>query len=138
MNTTYESSISFLHKIHACDESIVYASAQSDFQSIWNNCSRGDWLIWLASLLRAPHELVIRVSTECAKLAPSRVSNRYIEEIIINSNSSDLAAYSHEVVRQVCLFNPDTNIEMLNKCANIVRQIIKIDDLNISLLSAEK
>jgi hypothetical protein len=183
MNSTIYSSLSFLRKIHACDEAITYASAQPDFQSIWNNCPRGDWLIWLASLLRAPQKLVVQVSIECVrpvlKLIPGNEyviircnkwvngteSTRSIESLSLNlydylykhNLSSDntflsiiyvtntilaldpstLAAYSHEVIRKACDVNPETKSEMLNKCANIVRKIIKIDDLNVSLLNAQ-
>lgn len=183
MKSDINSSISFLRKIHACEESISYASSQSDFQSIWNNCPRGDWLIWLASLLRAPQKLIVQVSIECVrpvlKLIPGNeyviircnkwvngeestkniellnsnlnsylinndlsinnafLSIIYVTHTIIVSDPSALAAYSHDVVRRACLANPDTNNEMLNKCANIVRQTIKISDLNVHLLDAQ-
>jgi hypothetical protein len=67
MKSDIISSISFLRKIHACEESLLFAESQPDFQSIWNNCPRGDWLIWLASLLRAPQKLVVQVSIECVR-----------------------------------------------------------------------
>jgi hypothetical protein len=183
MNSTIYSSLSFLRKIHACEEAIAYASGQSDFQSIWDNCPRGDWLIWLASLLRAPQYLVVRVSIECARPVLKLIQGNeyviircnkwvngeesienikslnsnlynylhshslsdnnaflsiiYVTDTILAPDPSTLAAYSHDVVRRACFTDPYTNIEMLNSCSKIVRQIIKVSDLNVCLLDAQ-
>ena len=40
-----------IEKLHACAESIKFRRNYPDFKSAWENCPRGDWMLWIAKRL---------------------------------------------------------------------------------------
>ena len=40
-----------LKKLNACEDAIKYVRNQKSPEEAWNNCSRGDWMLWLARRL---------------------------------------------------------------------------------------
>ena len=40
-----------IEKFKACKESIAFRENYSDFKSAWENCPRGDWMLWIAKKL---------------------------------------------------------------------------------------
>ena len=36
-----------LKKLGVCGEAIEYAKTQKSRQAAWDNCERGDWMLWL-------------------------------------------------------------------------------------------
>ena len=40
-----------IEKFNACKESIVFRKNYPDFKSAWENCPRGDWMLWIAKKL---------------------------------------------------------------------------------------
>jgi hypothetical protein len=57
--------------LRACSEAIEYAKTQPDFPTAWDNCKRGDWLLWLAAKLPAQvtRQQLIFAACQCARLA---------------------------------------------------------------------
>ena len=43
--------IAKLEKLDACDDSIEWLSTQDSIKSAWEDCERGDWLLWLVARL---------------------------------------------------------------------------------------
>ena len=41
-----------IEKFNACKESIAFRENYSDFKSAWENCPRGDWMLWIAKKLK--------------------------------------------------------------------------------------
>ena len=41
-----------IEKFKACKESIAFRENYSDFKSAWENCHRGDWMLWIAKKLK--------------------------------------------------------------------------------------
>jgi hypothetical protein len=40
-----------------------------DLGDAWQTCPRGDWLLWLAGILEAPHSLLALAAADCAEFA---------------------------------------------------------------------
>ena len=40
-----------IEKFNACKESIVFRKNYPDFKTAWENCHRGDWMLWIAKKL---------------------------------------------------------------------------------------
>jgi hypothetical protein len=37
-----------LRQLHACSEAVEWARTQPDLETAWENCERGDWMLWIA------------------------------------------------------------------------------------------
>jgi len=42
--------ITYLKKLNACNEAIVWAIQFDTLQQAWNVCERGDWMVWLIAI----------------------------------------------------------------------------------------
>ena len=47
-----ENFIAKLENLNACEDSIEWLSTQDNLQQAWEDCERGDWLLWLAARLK--------------------------------------------------------------------------------------
>jgi hypothetical protein len=56
-----------LEKIHACSGAIEYVKTQKSTVSAWENCPRGDWMLWLASKLNINKRLLTLAKGKCAQ-----------------------------------------------------------------------
>jgi hypothetical protein len=60
---------------HDSSEAREFAAGFTDPQAAWDTCERGDWMLWVAGKLSgnresAARQKLVRVATECARLAP--------------------------------------------------------------------
>jgi len=63
-----------LTDLHACHEAVEWARTQPDWKTLWKNCQRGDWMLWIigkfsgepGSDARKP---LVLAACECARLA---------------------------------------------------------------------
>jgi len=68
-----------LEKVGACGSAIRWASEMKNGQSAWDNCERGDWMLWLAGKMSgkpesAKRKRLVLCACECARLALVHVS----------------------------------------------------------------
>jgi hypothetical protein len=63
--------IEYLKKLHACNESIVFAERFNSLQEAWDNCERGDWMLWLLGRISGAPESPERkkLVVVCAEVA---------------------------------------------------------------------
>ena len=38
----------YLNKLNACSDAVKWADQFKSMQEVWDNCKRGDWMLWLA------------------------------------------------------------------------------------------
>lgn len=50
----------------ACEDGLIWAKTQSDLYDLWNNCHRGDWLLWLANKLKVDKRKQALCAALCA------------------------------------------------------------------------
>ena len=55
-----------LEKLGACTEGIQWAFTQSDYKTAWQNCERGDWMLWLAKALNVDDRKLALARYYCA------------------------------------------------------------------------
>ena len=63
-----------LEKVGVCGSAIRWASKMKNGQSAWDNCERGDWMLWLIGKMSgkpesAKRKRVVLCACECARLA---------------------------------------------------------------------
>jgi hypothetical protein len=69
-----------LKKLGACSEAVCWAGTQPDLPTLWANCERADWMLWLAGKKAGePHsqarKKLVGCATECAATAIQFVKN---------------------------------------------------------------
>ena len=67
-----------LKKLGACEDAVIWASEQQSLDSAWQNCDRGDWMLWLAGKTAGPsgdtrRKKLVLAAVECAQLSISYV-----------------------------------------------------------------
>ena len=55
-----------LEKTGACKEAIFYVRTQKNYEEAWYNCSRGDWMLWIADKLQINKRLLTLAKGKCA------------------------------------------------------------------------
>lgn len=55
-----------LEKTGACKEAIFYVRTQKNYEEAWNNCPRGDWMLWIAAKLQIDKRLLTLAKGKCA------------------------------------------------------------------------
>ena len=63
-----------LERLHPCREALKWAQEQKNQKQAWNDCERGDWMLWLCGKLSGEPEShkrkkLVLASCECARLA---------------------------------------------------------------------
>ena len=43
-----------LRNLNACSEAVTWCEGQRGLRSAWNNCERGDWMLWLLGKCAGP------------------------------------------------------------------------------------
>jgi len=56
-----------LEKLNACIEAIDYVKFQKSIILAWQNCERGDWMLWLAKKLNVDDKKLTMAKAMCAK-----------------------------------------------------------------------
>jgi hypothetical protein len=56
-----------LEKLHACSNARDYVRTQKTILSAWQNCERGDWMLWLAKKLNVDDKKLTMAKAMCAK-----------------------------------------------------------------------
>ena len=50
-----------------CKEALKWYASQDTFQKAWQNCHRGDWMLWFAAKLRVEERIIVLTGGYCAK-----------------------------------------------------------------------
>jgi hypothetical protein len=58
-----------LKALGACSEAIEYAKQHETFSVAWEQCERGDWMLWLAGKITDDRKALVKAACECARLA---------------------------------------------------------------------
>jgi hypothetical protein len=56
-----------ISKLNPCSDGAEYYESQPDFKTAWENCQRGDWMLWLASKLEVDIRTITLAKGLCAK-----------------------------------------------------------------------
>ena len=56
-----------LKKLKACPPAIEWASTQPDYKTAWQNCERGDWMLWLTQVLNVDDRKLTFAKYLCSK-----------------------------------------------------------------------
>ena len=56
-----------LKKLDACKSAIEFSKGFKTYKEVWENCPRGDWMLWLASRLKIDKRLLTLAKGKCAQ-----------------------------------------------------------------------
>lgn len=72
----------FLKTNKACESGLKWAEKQSDLYELWNNCHRGDWLLWLAKKLKVDERKHMLCAALCAHTVAHLMTDRRSREAV--------------------------------------------------------
>jgi len=80
-----------LKKLNACREAIQYVSGCKTADEAWENCERGDWMLWMAGSLSGKpwskkRKILVLASCECARLAWDKMPTKSKDCILLFEN----------------------------------------------------
>jgi len=55
-----------LEDLNACEEAVEWVGDR-DLKTAWEECARGDWMLWLAARLKVDRKLVALAACDCAE-----------------------------------------------------------------------
>ena len=147
-----------LKKLNACQDAIEYSEKFSTLQKAWNECNRGDWMLWLLGRLSGPPDSesrkhVVLIACKCARLSLKYIpkdEKRPLEAIQTTEKYSNGKATFEEVKKAfaaaTAAFAASTasdsaaasasataasvKEDILKKCSNIVRKYHPIMKIN--------
>jgi hypothetical protein len=65
-----ETYIKKIQALHACEEAVEAAGKYTTSQELWDDCKRGDWMLWLiAGTRRQGCRKLVLAACECARLS---------------------------------------------------------------------
>lgn len=140
--------VKYLKEIEACKEAIEWVGYKT-LEQAWNECERGDWMLWLAYKKNVDHRKLTLAKARCAKLVyhlikdersrnAADVAERYglgeatRDELDRASNAAYVAAYAaYTAVSAAAVYAAaaayaanDARTKTLKKCADICREIL--------------
>lgn len=88
-----------LRGAEACRPALEWIQAEgySELREVWDNCERGDWLLWFVHILGVNPQLVMQTAIECARVVADTPRGR---------RRSDLA---FELARAEAVQQPDAS-----------------------------
>ena len=74
-----------LSDLKPCHESVLWLETQSDLQSAWTACPRGDWMLWLVNRTCGPvntnsHRKFTLAKAKCARLVLHLFERKYPDD----------------------------------------------------------
>ena len=70
--------ITYLKRLNACREAVEWAKDYPTLQQAWNNCERGDWMLWLAGKQSGTPETKSRKKLVLAACKCARLSLKHV------------------------------------------------------------
>src|SRR5438445_571411 len=55
-----------ISKFSPCDDAIEFRSQYATFKEAWENCPRGDWMLWIAKKLDIDIKILTKAKAKCA------------------------------------------------------------------------
>lgn len=121
---------------NACSPALKWMAQYDSYEDIWNNCHRGDWLLWFVYILDVDPQLVVRTAIECARFVADNSSSRFcrnLPDAIARAEDWNPAEINSARVKQArdmielashCDFFSGPNMDALQSMVEIVRQRI--------------
>jgi len=138
-----------LEKINACCEAREWVATQKNYKEAWQNCERGDWMLWLAKRLDVDDRKLTLAKFKCANQvrhlmkdsrsiaaldAAERYGNGEINRDELNTATAaayaaaaayaDAAAYAAYAAYADAAYAADARKESLKRSADFCREIL--------------
>ena len=126
-----------LEKINACCEAREWVATQKNYKEAWQNCERGDWMLWLAKRLDVDDRKLTLAKFKCANqvrhlmkdsrsIAALDAAERYGNGEINRDelNTATAAAYAAYAAYADAAYAADARKESLKRSADFCREIL--------------
>jgi hypothetical protein len=114
-----------LEKLNVCSGVIDYVKSQKSVISAWQNCKRGDWMLWLAKELNVDDKKLTMVKDMCDKQDALQACFDEVDGKIAREKLSAYAAAAHAAAATYA-----ARIASLKKSADICRKYLTDDVLS--------
>jgi hypothetical protein len=71
-----------LEDLGACDEAVEWVGARDAIEA-WNDCPRGDWLLWILGKLEADRKRLVLCAHECIEAAVLGIAHECVHRCLI-------------------------------------------------------
>ena len=131
-----------LDSLNACDESIEWLN-ERDAEQMWNDCPRGDWMLWLLKKINLNKRKFTLCKGKCAEtikhlmkdersIKAVEVAIRYGYSEATEEELSAADAYAYDAAYAAAAAKKENQL----LTANIIRQLVPFNEL-LELLSHE-
>lgn len=146
-----------LQKMNACVPAIEWVKQMngSNPEKLWNECERGDWMLWLVGKLDIDRKRLVLAACQCARLVEHLMKDEHsirtieVAEAWVHGKATleeldrAAAAYAYAYAYAVYAYAyaaaayDDARDSTLIKCANIARQHFTFDEVRGALQSED-
>ena len=128
-----------LINLGACEGARIWAEGKTAKEA-WEQCERGDWLLWWAQKENCDLRMLTLAKARCAKLVIHLMKDKrsidavnaaenfglgIIDLVELNAAAADYAAYAAAAAYAYAAADAAARKETIAKCAEIVRENIK-------------
>ena len=64
-----------IERFNPCEDALEFRKKYKTFRVAWNNCPRGDWMLWLAEKLQVDRRLLVLTGGHCANTVRHLMGN---------------------------------------------------------------
>lgn len=119
-----------LCEMMSCPSATLWAKDQKQPLVAWNQCERGDWMMWLLEQLKMPRNIINKISIECAELLFNHIVVTGPPLKCKKRDEFELMAFIAEVIDQVKK-NPDV-------CESVPEFIMRVHEFQTPMLDNSK
>jgi len=123
--------ITYLKKLNACYDAVEWADGFKTMQEVWDNCERGDWMLWLLGRqsgkpgTKSRKKLVL-AACKCARLSLKYIPKNEKRPLKAIQTAEKWAkndpSISLQDIRDAAYAAAAARKKILKKCAVIIRK----------------
>lgn len=72
-----------LESLNPCKTGAIWVAAQSSYQSAWETCDRGDWMLWIAKQRRVDSRKFAGAKSACARLVVHLMTDKRSVDAVV-------------------------------------------------------
>ena len=126
-----------LEKLHACSDAREYVKTQKTILSAWQNCERGDWMLWLAKKLNIDDKKLTMAKAICAKQVEHLMKDQRSKDALqacfdyvngkITREELNAAAYAADAAYAAAAYAAaDKQNKVKAECLQLIRSMLVI------------
>ena len=123
-----------LEKTGSCREAILYVKEQENYVKAWQNCPRGDWMLWIAAKLKVDKRLLTLAKGKCAETVLHLMRDQRSKDAvraaidyghgIISDEQLRITAAAAAAAYTACAARKQNQLQTANICREILTEVV--------------